>query len=80
MTEGPSPLFSEDELRVSPRLQSHASGVLLGITQIVNGLDSPVSHTSKPCAVIRIAGLELQCSVRGLRREELIKNTRDLAL
>ena len=65
-------MYSEEELRVSPRLQSHASGVLLGITQIVNGLDSPVSHTSKfKYAVIRIALFELQCSVRGKRREQI---------
>ena len=69
--KGQTPLFSEDELRVSPRLQSHASGVLLGITQIVNGLDSPVSHTSK-YAVIRIAlFVELQFSLRGKRREKI---------
>ncbi|XP_023321165.1 globin-like [Eurytemora carolleeae] len=30
----------EDELRKSPRLNSHASGVLLGVTQIINGLDN----------------------------------------
>ena len=35
---------------------------------------TPANH-----AVIRIAVFELQCSVRGLRREELIKNSRDLA-
>ena len=63
-------MYSEEELRVSPRLQSHASGVLLGITQIVNGLDSPVSHTSK-YAAIRNALFELQCSVRGKRREKI---------
>ena len=34
--------LSEEELRNSPRLQSHASGVLLGITHIVNGLENPV--------------------------------------
>ena len=37
--------LSEEELRNSPRLQSHASGVLLGITHIVNGLENPVSLT-----------------------------------
>ena len=35
--------LSEEELRTSPRLQSHASGVLLGVTQIVNGLENPVN-------------------------------------
>jgi len=34
----------EEELRSSPRLQSHASGVLLGVTQIVNGLENPVNY------------------------------------
>ena len=37
--------LSEEELRNSPRLQSHASGVLLGITHIVNGLENQVSLT-----------------------------------
>ena len=27
---------------MSPRLNQHASGVVLGVTQIVNGLDDPV--------------------------------------
>ena len=70
--KGQTPLFSEDELRVSPRLQSHASGVLLGITQIVNGLDSQVSHTSK-YAAIRNALLELQCSCEEKERENILK-------
>ena len=39
--------LSEEELRNSPRLQSHASGVLLGITHIVNGLENPVSLTMR---------------------------------
>ena len=34
--------LSEEELRISPRLMSHASGVLLGVTQIINGLENPV--------------------------------------
>ena len=34
--------LSEEEMRISPRLQSHASGVVLGITQIINGLENPV--------------------------------------
>ena len=35
--------FNEEELRLSPRLHSHASGVVLGITQIINGLENPVN-------------------------------------
>ena len=79
MTRGQSPLFSEDELRVSPRLQSHASGVLLGITQIVNGLDSPVSHSTH-------ALLSWSCNISAREEEreyilkELIRNNRDGAL
>ena len=34
--------MSEEELRASPRLRSHASGVMLGITHIISGLDDPV--------------------------------------
>ena len=34
--------LSEEELRNSPRLQSHVSGVILGITHIINGLESSV--------------------------------------
>ena len=39
--------LSEEELRNSPRLQSHASGALLGITHIVNGLENPVRLKTK---------------------------------
>ena len=35
--------LNEEELRKSPRLHSHASGVVLGVTQIINGLENPVS-------------------------------------
>ena len=34
--------LNEEELRNSPRLRSHASGVVLGVTQIINGLENPV--------------------------------------
>ena len=34
--------LNEEELRNSPRLHSHASGVVLGVTQIINGLENPV--------------------------------------
>ena len=30
------------EMRLSPRLNQHASGVVLGVTQIINGLYNPV--------------------------------------
>ena len=30
-------------MRLSPRLNQHASGVVLGVTQIINGLYNPVS-------------------------------------
>ena len=33
----------KDEMRLSPRLNQHASGVVLGVTQIINGLYNPVS-------------------------------------
>ena len=32
----------QDEMRLSPRLNQHASGVVLGVTQIINGLYNPV--------------------------------------
>ena len=47
-------------MRNSPRLHSHASGVVLGITQIINGLDNPVS---KRKAYQRILSLCLQLVV-----------------
>ena len=34
--------MSEEELRASPRLRSHAGGVMLGVTHIITGLDNPV--------------------------------------
>ena len=34
--------LNEEELRNSPRLNSHASGLVLGITHIINGLENPV--------------------------------------
>ena len=34
--------MSDAELRESPRLTSHASGVVLGVTHIINGLENPV--------------------------------------
>ena len=33
---------SQEEMRLSPRLNQHASGVVLGVTQIINGLYNPV--------------------------------------
>ena len=33
-------------MRLSPLLNQHASGVVLGITQIINGLDNPVTALS----------------------------------
>ena len=33
----------QEEMRLSPRLNQHASGVVLGVTQIINGLYNPVS-------------------------------------
>jgi hypothetical protein len=35
--------LSDEEMRLSPWLIQHASGVVLGVTQIVNGLENPVS-------------------------------------
>ena len=40
----PLSTLSEAELRSSPKLQGHGSGVVLAITQIVNGLENPVSR------------------------------------
>ena len=34
--------LSDEEMRLSPWLIQHASGVVLGVTQIVNGLENPV--------------------------------------
>ena len=36
--------LTEEELRKSPRLTSHASGVILGVTHIINGLENPVKN------------------------------------
>ena len=36
---------SQEEMRLSPRLNQHASGVVLGVTQIINGLYNPVIIT-----------------------------------
>ena len=33
----------KDEMRLSPRVNQHASGVVLGVTQIINGLNNPVN-------------------------------------
>ena len=33
-------------MRLSPLLNRHASGVVLGVTQIINGLDNPVTTLS----------------------------------
>ena len=35
---------AQEEMRLSPRLNQHASGVILGVTAIINGLHSPVRH------------------------------------
>ena len=32
------------EMRLSPRLNQHASGVILGVSQIINGLDDLVGN------------------------------------
>ena len=40
--------LTEEELRGSPRLASHASGVVLGVSQIINGLENPVGALSYP--------------------------------
>ena len=37
---------SQEEMRLSPRLNQHASGVVLGVTQIINGLYNPVIITN----------------------------------
>ena len=37
---------SQEEMRLSPRLNQHASGVVLGVTQIINGLYNPVIITT----------------------------------
>jgi len=34
--------LTEEEMRLSPRLNQHASGVVLGVTQIINGLYNPL--------------------------------------
>jgi hypothetical protein len=39
--------MTEEEMLLSPRFNQHASGVVLGISQIVNGLENPVSPCSK---------------------------------
>ena len=36
--------LTDSELMASPRLNQHASGLILGVTQIINGLSSPVSR------------------------------------
>jgi hypothetical protein len=38
--------LSDEEMRLSPWLIQHASGVVLGVTQIVNGLENQVSPYS----------------------------------
>ena len=35
--------MSQEELRASPRLTSHAGGVMLGVTHIITGLENPVT-------------------------------------
>ena len=39
-------ITNQEEMRLSPLLNQHASGVVLGITQIINGLDNPVTTLS----------------------------------
>ena len=39
--------MTEEELQASPRLRAHASGVILGITHIITGLENPVSGMSE---------------------------------
>ena len=39
--------MTEEELQASPRLRAHASGVILGITHIITGLENPVSGMKK---------------------------------
>ena len=39
--------MSEEELRASPRLTSHAGGVMLGVTHIITGLENPVTGDSR---------------------------------
>ena len=35
----------QEEMRVSPRLSQHASGVILGVSQIINGLEDQVNSS-----------------------------------
>ena len=35
--------MSQEELRASPRLTSHAGGVMLGVTHNISGLENPVT-------------------------------------
>ena len=39
--------MTEEELQASPRLRAHASGVIMGITHIITGLENPVSGMKK---------------------------------
>ena len=34
--------MTEEELQASPRLRAHASGVIMGVTHIITGLENPV--------------------------------------
>ena len=35
----------QEEMRLSPRLNQHASGVILGVSQIINGLEDQVNSS-----------------------------------
>ena len=44
--------MSEEELQASPRLRAHASGVIMGVTHIITGLENPVSVMRGMCIII----------------------------
>ena len=44
--------MTEEELQASPRLRAHASGVIMGVTHIITGLENPVSGMKGMCVII----------------------------
>ena len=44
--------MTEEELQASPRLRAHASGVIMGVTHIITGLENPVSGIKGTCIII----------------------------
>ena len=44
--------MTEEELQASPRLRAHASGVIMGVTHIITGLENPVSRMKGMCIIV----------------------------